>query len=87
MIFIGRIIITILVRKHIVVINFIKVSSIADGCSETFNNLMRSQYDAKEICCNILSAIFLHSQPRINGWNKLEFLIELEITMFCNTHK
>jgi hypothetical protein len=48
-------------RKHIVVINFIKVSSAADGYYETFNNLMRSQHDAKEICCNILSALFFHS--------------------------
>ena len=46
MIFIDPIIITSLVGKHIVGIDFIKVYSITDGHFQTLNSLTRSQHSA-----------------------------------------
>jgi len=69
MIFIDPIIITSLVGKHIVIIDFIKVYSITDRHFQTPNSLMRSQHNATEICFNTLSVIVFYFQGTINGWN------------------
>jgi len=69
MIFIDPIIITSLVGKHIVIIDFMKVYSITDGHFQTLNSLMRSQGNATEIYCKTLSVIVFYFQVVINGWN------------------
>jgi hypothetical protein len=51
----GPIIITILLGKHIVVINFVKVCSTADENSQTFNETVTQ---CNGTCCNILSENF-----------------------------